>query len=167
MCSHGRKVARTQARAGRRGNAILESALALGPLFMILFASMDYAVALLMKNTLQSAVREGVRYAVTGQTMSGMGQDASIKAVVQDNALGFLNGTAGASLISITYYNPSTLQAVSGVNSNAAGNICQVQVTGFSWVWMAPYARDATPLQFSATSSDIVEPTSSGIPPTR
>jgi Flp pilus assembly protein TadG len=158
---------RRRQRRGQGGNAILESALALGPLFMILFALIDYSVALLAKNTLQSAVREGVRYAITGQTMTGMGQDASIKTAVQNNALGFLSGTAGSNLISITYYNPTTLAAVTGNNSNAAGNICQVQVTGFSWLWMAPYARSATPLQFSATASDIVEPTTSGVPPTR
>jgi hypothetical protein len=99
--------------------------------------------------------------------MNGLGQDDSIKTVVQNNALGFLSGTSGAALISITYYNPTTLAAVTGTNSNAAGNICQVQVNGLSWVWMAPYARDSSPLQFSATSSDIVEPTTSGIPPTR
>ena len=157
----------TQRRRGRRGNAVLESALALGPLFMILFATIDYSVALLMKNTIQAAVREGVRYAVTGQTMNGLGQDDSIKTVVQNNALGFLNGTSGAALISITYYNPTTLAAVTGTNSNAAGNVCQVQVNGLSWVWMAPYARSSAPLQFSATSSDIVEPTSSGVPPAR
>lgn len=151
----------------QRGSAILEGALALGPLFMILFATIDFAMALLMKNTVQSAVREGVRYAITGQVMNGMGQDDSIKTTVQNNSLGFLAGNAGKALISITYYNPTTLAAVSGAGSNAPGNICQVQVNGLSWAWMVPYGRDATPLQISATSSDIVEPTSNGVLPTR
>ena len=123
-------------------------------------------IAILVKNTVQSAVREGVRYAVTGQTVSGLGQDASIQTVVENNSLGFLN-SSNANLISITYYNPNTLAVVSGIGSNAPGNIVQVQVTGLSWVWMVPYARDSAPLQISATSMDIVEPNATGVPPPR
>jgi len=146
---------------------MLEGALALPPLLMLLFATIDFSIAILVKNTVQAAVREGVRYAVTGQTVSGLGQDESIRTVVENNSLGFLNSTNGDSMISITYYNPNTLLAVSGVGSNAPGNIVQVQVTGLSWAWMVPYARSSTPLQISATSSDIVEPNSTGIPPSR
>ncbi len=150
-----------------RGNATLESALVLGPLFMLLFAIIDFSVAILVKNTLQAAVREGVRYGVTGQTISGAGgQDNSIKQVVEQNSLGFLTPTK-ASYISITYYNPKTLATVSGTNSNAAGNIIQVSVNNFSWAWMVPYARSATPLLMTAISSDMVEPSPSGVPPTR
>jgi Flp pilus assembly protein TadG len=146
---------------------MVEGALVLPPLLMLLFATIDFSIAILVKNTVQSAVREGVRYAVTGQTVSGLGQDESIRTVVENNSLGFLNSTNGDSMISITYYNPGTLAAVSGVGSNAPGNIVQVQVTGLSWAWMVPYARSATPLQISATSTDIVEPNSTGVPPAR
>lgn len=146
---------------------MLEGALALPPLLMFLFATIDFSVAILVKNTVQSAVREGVRYAVTGQTMSGLGQDESIRTVVENNSLGFLNSTNADSLISITYYNPGTLTVVNGVGSNAPGNIVQVQVSGLSWAWMVPYARSSAPLQISATSMDIVEPNASGVPPPR
>jgi hypothetical protein len=40
----------------------------------------------------RSGVREGVRYAIASQTMTGMGQDASIKSVVQQNAMGVVGG---------------------------------------------------------------------------
>jgi Flp pilus assembly protein TadG len=146
---------------------MLEGALALPPLLMLLFATIDFSIAILVKNTVQAAVREGVRYAVTGQTVNGLGQDESIRTVVENNSLGFLNSSNGDSMISITYYNPNTLQVVNGLGSNASGNIVQVQVTGLSWAWMVPYARSSTPLQISATSSDIVEPNSVGIPPPR
>ena len=146
---------------------MVEGALALPPLLMLLFATIDFSIAILVKNTVQSAVREGVRYAVTGQTVSGLGQDASIRTIVENNSLGFLNSSNGDSLISITYYNPNTLAAVTGVGSNAPGNIVEVQVSGLSWAWMVPYARDATPLQISAVSMDIVEPNTTGVPPPR
>lgn len=149
------------------GNAVLEGALALPPLFMILFATIDFSMALLMRNTAQAAVREGVRYAVTGQTMSGMGQDASIRQVIENNSLGFITSSNAASLVTINYYNPSTLVLQTGTGSNAAGNIVQVQISGLSWAWMVPYGRGATPLQFTVTSADIVEANSTGIPPTR
>jgi Flp pilus assembly protein TadG len=151
-------------RLSQNGNAMLEAALALPPLFMILFATIDFSVALLVQNTITSAVREGVRYAVTGQTLNGLGQNASIISVIESDSLGFLN-TSNQNLISITYYNPTTLQVVTGVNSNAPGNIVQVQVNGLSWAWMVPYGRSATPLSISATSSDIIEQNDTGIPP--
>jgi Flp pilus assembly protein TadG len=153
-------------RASQRGNAMLEGALALPPLLMLLFATIDFSVAILVKNTVQAAVREGVRYAVTGQT-TGAHQDDSIKNVVAANSLGFINSSNQDSLVSITYYDPSTLSLVSGTGSNSPGNIVQVQVTGLSWAWMVPYGRSATPLQISATSVDIVEPNATGVPPAR
>lgn len=152
---------------GQRGSAMLEGALALPPLLMILFATIDFSIAILVKNTVQASVREGVRYAVTGQTVNGLGQDESIRTVVENNSLGFLNSSNGDSLISITYYNPNTLAQANGLGSNAPGNIVQVQVTGLSWAWMVPYARSSAPLQISATSMDIVEPNATGVPPAR
>lgn len=154
-------------RIRQRGNAMLEAALALPPLLMILFATIDFSIAILVKNTVQASVREGVRYAVTGQTVSGLGQDESIRTIVENNSLGFLNSSNGDSLISITYYNPNSLAVVNGLGSNAPGNIVQVQVTGLSWAWMVPYARSSAPLQISATSMDIVEPNATGVPPAR
>jgi len=143
---------------------MLEAALALPPLFMILFATIDFSVALLVKNTITSAVREGVRYAVTGQTASGLGQNASIQQVVESDSLGFLN-SSNANLITITYYNPTTLAVVTGVGSNSPGNIVQVQVSGLTWAWMVPYGRSATPLTIGATASDIIEQNNTGVPP--
>ena len=154
-------------RIRQRGSAMLEAALALPPLLMILFATIDFSIAILVKNTVQASVREGVRYAVTGQTVNGLGQDESIRTVVENNSLGFLNSSNGDSLISITYYNPNSLAVVNGLGSNAPGNIVQVQVTGLSWAWMVPYARRSAPLQISATSMDIVEPNATGVPPAR
>jgi hypothetical protein len=132
---------------------------------MILFATIDFSVAILVKNTLQSAVREGVRFGVTNTLMTGQsGMVASIKATVENNSLGFVN-SSNASLITVTYYNPITLAVTTGTGSDSGGNILQVSVTGFSWAWMVPYGRSAAALQMAATSSDIVEENSSGIDP--
>ena len=117
------------------------------------------------KAALQPAVREGVRYAVTGQTMVGVGQDASIKSVVQQNARGMLNGSSGASLISIQYY---TLDTLAPTASKAGGNVVEVSLGhGFSLGPLGPLMRSNTPLWLSVSSSDWTESCPSGICPIR
>lgn len=147
----------------RRGSEMVEGALAILPLLAVLFGVVDLAVAVFVQNMAQFAVRQGVRYAITSQTMTGMGQDASIKAVVQDYTMGFLNSLSsdgvGADTISITYYNPVTLLPVTGVGSNIGGNIVVVSATGLRWAWMVPLLRSAAPLTFSVSSADIMEAT--------
>ncbi|MGD0778559.1 MAG: TadE/TadG family type IV pilus assembly protein [Candidatus Solibacter sp.] len=147
----------------RRGSEMVEGALAILPLLAVLFGVVDLAVAIFVQNMAQFAVRQGVRYAITSQTMTGMGQDASIRAVVQDYTMGFLNCLSpdgvGADTISITYYDPVTLLPVTGVGSNVGGNIVVVSATGLSWAWMVPLWRSAAPLTFSVSSADIMEAT--------
>ena len=142
---------------------LVEGALALLPLWAFLFGILDLSIAIFVKNTVQFAVCQGVRYAVTSQTRTGMGQDASIKAVVQGYTLGFLDTLSpdhiGGNRISITYYDPVSMTPVTGTNSNIGGNIVVVSATGLSWAWMVPLLRDATPLTFSVSSADIMEAT--------
>lgn len=149
---------------------MLEAAFIFLPLLMIFFGIIDISVAIFMKNTMQFAVREGVRYAITGQTVSGYGQLDSIKQVVQRNGMGFLSGTTGLNRISVTFYDPSStppLQTVTGTGSNSAGNVVQVAVTGLSWAWMAPVGHSGTgPLSISAASSDVMEAPPNGVLPT-
>ena len=158
MCLH------TRARCSRqRGGALVEGVLAMLPLIAILFAVLDLSMAIFAKNTVQFAVCQGVRYAITSQTRPGMGQDASIKAVVQGYTLGLLDYLSpdhvGGNRISITYYDPVTLSAVSGTGSNVGGNIVVVSASGLSWAWMVPLLRNRTPLQFGVSSADIMEAT--------
>lgn len=80
----------------QRGSEILEFTLVLLPSLGFLFLILDVAYAVYSRSTLQYAVAQGVRYAVTSQTISGMGQRASIQTVVQNSAFGKLRGTTGA-----------------------------------------------------------------------
>lgn len=138
----------------RRGNAFVEASLVLVPLLALIFAIVDFGLAIFVRTTLQHATREGVRYAVTYQTMSGMGHDASIKTVVQRSALGLLNGQSGLNKIHIRYYDPITFQEVP---SNSPGNLVEVSVEDFTWGWIAPLLRSNAPITFSARSSDRME----------
>ncbi len=148
-----------------RGSQVIELGLVLLPMFAIVFLMMDSAWAVFAKASLQYAVRQGCRYAVTSQTLPGMGQDDSIKTVVQNCSLGFLNsGANNQNNVSITYFNPSTLQAT---NSNAGGNVVQIAINNVSVAPLVPLWRSSTPLQISAVSSDVMESSPNGFPPPR
>jgi Flp pilus assembly protein TadG len=149
---------------GQKGSQILEFGFTILPLFGFIFLIVDISWAIFAQVTLQSAVRDGVRYAITGQTMSGMGQDNSIKTVVQNSAVGFLAGNTGLSQVVIKYYAPGTLAET---NSNAGGNIVEVSISGFKLTPLGPILHSAAPVALSAIASDVVEPSPAGIPPAR
>jgi len=154
-----------------RGSVLVEGALATLPLLAFLMGTLDIAFAVFAKNTLQFAVRQGARYAVTSQTMTGMGQDQSIKTTVENYSLGFLDAVSpnhnGMKQVTIAYYDPVTLALVSGTGSNFGGNIVVVSATGLSWAWMIPLLHSATPLNFAVASADIMEASPLGGPPPR
>lgn len=169
-------------RHGRQsGASMVEAGVILLPFLALFFALFDFGMALFLTNTVQFAVRQGVRYAVTSQVMTGLGQDASIKSTVNTYSFGFLSylapgppktTCAGTACITITYYfqdlgaSPVTLTAVTGVGSNAAGNIVQVTASGLAYSWMIPLLRGTTALNVAASSADIMEAQPSG-PPAR
>jgi len=155
------------ARSRERGSQVVELALVLLPLCALVFLIMDIAWAFYVRATLQNAVREGVRYAITSQTMTGLGQDASIKTVVQQNVMGLLSGTTGAALITIQYYLPNTLAPVSGLNSNQGGNIVDVYVQGYSLPPLGPILRSPAPLSLGAQAFDRMEGSPGGVAPAR
>lgn len=72
---------------------MLEFTLAFLPFIGFLFLILNIAWAVYSRSTLQYAVAQGVRYAVTSQTIAGKGQRASIQTVVQGNAFGKLAAT--------------------------------------------------------------------------
>jgi Flp pilus assembly protein TadG len=139
----------------------VEAGLVLLPFFGLAFLAMDGAWAVFIKATLQHAVREGVRYAVTGQTQSGIGQIDSIKAVVKDSALGLLD-TSQAGKLFVRFLNPSTLAAT---NSNDAGNLVEVSVEDFEITPMAPLFHSAAPVHVTVRSADRLESFPGGVPP--
>jgi hypothetical protein len=148
-----------------RGNATLETGLMLLPFLMILFAVIDFNLVIFVRNTLIHSVREGVRYAVTYQTMPGLGHDASIKSVVQSNSMGFLSGTSGLAKISVKYYRQSDLTEVA---ANLPGHIVEVKVNDFRWSWISQWFSAGSSASISVAADDRMEalPTG-GLPPVR
>jgi Flp pilus assembly protein TadG len=146
-----------------KGSEIIEFGLVIVPLLAFVLLIVDIAWVLFAQSTLQYAASEGVRYAVTSQTMTGMGQDASIQTVIINNAFGFVT-SATSSNIAINYYNPVTLEAT---NSNAGGNVVEIVISGVNVYPLGPVWRSKTAMVLTARSSDVMEASPGGIPPLR
>lgn len=133
---------------------MLEGALVLVPLLLTTFLLLDLSMVIFLRSTFQHAVREGVRYAITGANDTGPCEDDSIKAVVKQNALGFLATPAAAGVIHVHFMSP-----VDGsVSDNSAGNIVEVSVEGYQYGPLAPYQRLNYPVKIWARAYDLMEP---------
>lgn len=145
---------------------MLEGVFTILPTFALLFAFVDFGLLLFRWATLQNAVREGCRYAITFQTVTGEGQDASIESVVQQYAMGIVKSTDNPQDIFVKYYSPSNLNTPIASGGNVPGNIVEVSVQGVQWSWLAPlsgsyggsvpFFRSSTPITLNIFSSDIL-----------
>jgi Flp pilus assembly protein TadG len=148
----------------RTGNALFEAVFTLLPTFALIFAFVDFGLLLFRWATLQNGVREGCRYAITFQTTTGSGQDASIAAVVQQYSMGIVTTADNPQHIFVNYYSVANLNTPIVSGGNVPGNIVQVSVQNISWAWLAPISgsfganayRDSTPITLGVYSSDIL-----------
>jgi Flp pilus assembly protein TadG len=144
----------------RQGSQFVEAGLMMLPFLALAFMTMDAGWAIFVKATLQHAVREGVRYGVTGQVIGGDGQGASIESVTMSQAMGLLNNQPNT--LTVTYLDPVTFQP----SSNTGGNIVQVSVTGYTITPLAPLLRSGNPIPVNVTAADVIEGSPGGVPPT-
>ena len=164
---------RTPSESRRRrssGNVIVESVFTMLPTFALILAFVDFSLMLFRRSTLQNAVREGCRYAVTFQRQvvggSPLGQDASIMNVVQQYAMNFVTTTDSPQHIFVDYYAPTNLNTAINPGGNIPGNVVEVSVQNISFSWLAPlsgsygmgvpFFRNSTPLTIAVYSSDIL-----------
>ena len=140
-------------KARERGSTLIEFTLTLLPLLALLMLTFDTVWALFASACLQESVREGVRFAITGQS------DANIRARVQQYSFGFVTDSSATGPVQVNYYSPSNLSTpITGTGSNCSGNIVKVIISGVSVSPVAPIWRSASPLILGASSADIVEP---------
>lgn len=149
----------------RRGAAIVELSFVVIALFGLLFLLIDLGWVVFAKASIQHAVREGCRFAVTSQTMSGLGHLDSIREVMRQNSMGFISPAQAASVVQVYFFSPDTLQPVSGTGSNAGGNLVIVAVENFEVRPLIPFVRSADPIRFSVRAADRMEASPMGIPP--
>jgi Flp pilus assembly protein TadG len=166
-----RAITRVSAHRRRKsaGNALVEWMFVLLPTFALITAFFDVSFALFSWSTIQNAVREGCRYAITFQTNGGQGQDNSIKTIVQQNSMGL--ATVAGGLINVNYFgtDPKT-NAFSLTNAiplgdggNIPGNIVEVSIQGYPLNWMIPLSgtianpiRSTSPAVINVYSADVL-----------
>ncbi len=148
------------------GSALIEFSMALLPLMALLLLVVDVAWAIFARATLQNAVREGVRYAVTGQILTGQTcLGASVQQVVSQNSFGFIPASKASSYVTVTYYSPSTMTQITGSGGPAGGNVVWVAASGVSIRSFGPLWRSLVPVPLSAVASDVMESSSNGVTP--
>src|ERR1700704_169893 len=145
-----------------RGNLMLESVFTFLPLLAVILFFLDIGMMLFRWSTLQNAVREGCRYAVTFQTNGGAGQDASVEQVVQRYAFGLVKTTDSPNLIHVDYYNPASPNTAITTGGNIPGNVVEVTVQGINLAWIMPLSGtlagplySTLPLRLNVRASDI------------
>ena len=141
-------------RSRERGSQLVEASLLIVPMLLMTYLMLDLSMVVFLRTTMQEAVREGARYAITAQNTTGPCQDDSIKAVVKTYALGYLKSTTAAATMHVQFINPNT----GGQGTNAPGQIVNVKIEGYKYSTLAPFERVNYPLYVSATASDVIEP---------
>jgi Flp pilus assembly protein TadG len=155
------RMVRGARRPAERGSQLVEMGLIAIPFFAFLFLLVDTSWALFVKATLQHAACEGVRYAVTGNTLSGQGQVASIESVVQSQAMGLLSGE-NAATVHVRFYQSDTLAQVS---SNVGGNLVIVSIEGYALRPLTTLLHSGDPIMISVSAGDVIEPSPNGTAP--
>ena len=110
-------------RPRRAGQSLVEFTLAVPLFFLVIFGVMDFGRALYTQMTLQQALREAGRFAVTGRHLADpnnpnqtLSRVNSIKQIAQ-------NASAGLSVVNMT------ISSVSGGNGSAGGPLDIVTVS--------------------------------------
>ena len=142
---------------------MLESVFTFIPTFALILFFLDLGMMLFRWSTLQNAVREGCRYAVTYQTQGGVGQDASVEQVVQRYSLGLVKTTDTPNRIHVDYYSPANPNTAITTGGNVPGNIVEVSVQGIGLNWIMPLSGTiagplyaSAPLTLNVRSADIL-----------
>lgn len=135
------------------------------PLIGLVLFTVDVSFSIFARATLQHAVREGVRYAVTGQVSGSSCLGASVQQLVAQNSFGFIPSGQASSFVSVQYYNPNTLTAITDNTGPVGGNVVQVSIAGVTVKSFGPLFRSAAPISMSASALDVMESSPGGVPP--
>ena len=97
-------------KANDSGQAMIEFALAAMVFFLLVLGTMDFSNLFYHELTLQNAVRQAGRYAITGQCVGGVGscsmsRTLSIEQVLETTSNGMINSSNLASDVTITCIN--------------------------------------------------------------
>ena len=139
-------------RRRQRGSQSIEAALITLIMFALVFLLMDISLSLFIKSTLQEAARDGVRYAVTEQLLSGDTYlTDSVSKVVKTAALGFIS--SAPCQVTVNYFDPYG----GATTTPTSGSIVQVAITGYQYTPLGAIFKSAAPVAINVQASDIME----------
>jgi len=150
------------------GNAFIETAFTLLPTFALIFAFIDFGLMLYRWSSLQNAVREGVRYAITfqRQTSPSLGQVASIKNVVERHSMRLVRVTDSPAHIFVKFSTKAAPDTYIASGGNIPGNVVEVSIQNVSFNWIAPlsgsyggsipFVRPSSPFNLKVYAYDIL-----------
>ncbi|MCL4745310.1 MAG: pilus assembly protein [Burkholderiaceae bacterium] len=142
--------ARSERRAAsskHRGNAAVEFAIAASLFFLLLFSVLDFSYLFWVNLTMQHAVREGSRYAITGQ--SGLDPEPdplkrdrciAAKAKIQQTAMGLYEKLSPTIVFKTVNSATGVATALGGSSCYGAGQIIVIQLQAET-VPMSPLIR--------------------------
>lgn len=127
----------------QRGAETLAGALVMMMILPLMFMIVDIGWGIFIKVSLQHAVREGVRYAITSQTASdgsggSLGHLASIKKVTLQAAGGLMNGQEDKLTVKFYDAGSPTLTEDLGSSRNRGGNIVMVNIEDYEYSPIIP-----------------------------
>ena len=114
----------------RRGQSMVEFTLTFLLFSGLVLGFTQLAFWMWTKTALHYAVREGVRFAITGSVLTGLQHNASIKQTVKNNSAGLLSGAGMDEKIVIEYFDEAG-NPPSGV-ANEGGNTVVVSVQDYN-----------------------------------
>lgn len=142
------------------GSQLVELAFVALPFFALLTGFFDVSFVLFSWSTIQNAVREGCRYAITFQTAPPSGatwtcnghQDNCIENDVAYNSMGLVTQAGG--LINVNYYAQATpTTVIASPNGNTPGNIVVVSILSYPLNWLVPLSgTGGAGMEYSSTS---------------
>jgi len=139
-------------RRGERGSETVEAGLITLIMFALIFLLFDISLSLFIKSTLQEAARDGVRFGVTEQVLTGNTyMNDSINSVVQASAMGFV--TNPGCQVTITYYDPYG----GATTTPTGGDIVQVAINGYQYTPLGAILKSGAPVSISVQASDVLE----------
>jgi len=148
------------------GSVLTEFSFALLPTLALLFLTLDVGWSVFARATLQYAVREGVRFAVTGQILPGNScLGSSVQQVVAQNSFGFIPASKAGTYVTVNYYSPTDLSQITGASGPSGGNVVQVSVNSVLVRSFGPLWHGVSPIPLSAVASDVMESPANGVPP--
>ena len=139
-------------RRRQRGSQTIEGGLIIVLMFGLIFLLMDISLSLFIKSQLQDAARDGVRFGVTEQLLTGDTYlSDSIGKVVQQNSLGFV--TKPQCQVTVSYFDPSGAPTT----TPPAGSVLRVAIQGYQYTPLGAILKSGAPVSINVAASDVME----------